>query len=233
MTTMRPTALPSSCVALSDDPSFALSRSSDRPSSRSTTPTRKRRKRSVLFDMKRNEVRAFDQNIQHAGLVWYTIWDFNEMRKENKAAVRQVLEARESSGDGVVGLDEFVRSSLRGLEYCYQDHGGNMALAIKLVLDNQRSVSPLILAARYSKLSKPSQLEALKRGRQDEKAVKGSNAAPVMPSRRDSRPGDASPLPPRRKVSYDRIDSTPRVPSRKTSSLVSEYSAQMQTLHRR
>jgi hypothetical protein len=184
-----------------------------------------------MFNLKENQFRTYDQNIENEGLIWYNIWDFNEIRKENKAAVQEALDACAAGGDEVV--NEFMKSSLRGLEYCYQGNDGNMALAIKHVLENQQSMSPLILAARYSKLSKPSQLDAIQRGREDEKAAKGTNAAPIRPSRQVSRGGDVSPLPPRRKVS-DRNDFTPRAPPRKTSSLLSECSARMQeALHQR
>jgi hypothetical protein len=232
--------LSSNRLVRSDEPSFTLSRSSDHTNSsrrsRSTTPTRKpnikrRNRRSVMFNMKDNETRIFEQNIENADLVWYNMWDFNEIRKENKAAVQEMLDACAANDEVVV--NEFLKSSLRGLEYCYRGYDGNMTLAIQHVLENQQSMSPLVLAARYSKLSKPSQMEAHQRGREDEKAAKGTNAAPVRPSRQISRAGDASPLPPRRKVS-DRNDFTPRAPPRKTSSLLSECSSRMQeALHHR
>jgi hypothetical protein len=234
--TMDTDALSSNRVARNADSNFTLTRSSDHTRSsstrrsRSTTPTRlsigKRRiPRSVSFNLSEVEIRSYDPNIENEGLIWYTIWDFNKIRKENKAAVQNALDACAASGNEVV--NEFMKSSLRGLEYCYQGHDGNMALAIKHVVENQQSMSPLILAARYAKLSRPSQMEALQRGREDEKAAKGSNAAPVRPSRQVSRGGDVSPLPPRRKVS-DRNDFAPRAPPRKTSSLLSECSARMQ-----
>ncbi|KAG7351385.1 hypothetical protein IV203_010745 [Nitzschia inconspicua] len=237
---METKVMSSNHVSRSDDPNFTLSRSSHHNSSsrrsRSTTPTRKlsgkrRDARSVIFNMEDSEIRTFKQNIDNAGLVWYSIWDFNEIRKENKAAVNELLEACATNGTEMAS--EFVKSSLRGLEYCYQEQDGNMTLAIKHVLENQHSLSPLILAARYSKLSKPSQLEALQRGKEDEKAAKGTNAAPIQPSRQISKAGDVSPLPPGRKVS-ERNDFTPRAPPRKTSSLLSECSARMQeSLHHR
>jgi hypothetical protein len=245
MTTMCPsqrdrkmdaTPFSSNRVVRNDDSNFTLTRSSDHlkssssPRPRSTTPTRKaiskrRSRRSVLFDMKAIEIRTYDQNIANQGLIWYSIWDFNEIRKENKAAVQEALDACASNGNEVV--NEFMKSSLRGLEYCYQGNDGKMTLAIKHVLENQQSMSPLILAARYSKLSKPSQLEAQQRGREDERSAKGLNSAPIRPNRQISRAGDVSPLPPRRKVS-DRNDFIPRAPPRKTSSLLSECSARMQ-----
>jgi hypothetical protein len=237
--TMETKVFSSNRVARTDDSNFTLTRSSDhtkknssRCRSRSTTPVGKRRiGRSVSFNLQEIEIRTYDQNIENEGLIWYTIWDLNEIRKENKATVEKALNACAVRGDIVE--NESMKSSLRGLEYCNQDHDGNMTPAVKHVLENQQSMSPLVLAARYSKLSKHSQLEALQRGREDENAVKGTNAAPIRPCRKVSRGGDVSPPPLRRKIS-DRNDFTPRAPPRKTSSLLSECSARMQeALHPR
>jgi hypothetical protein len=68
------------------------------------------------------EIRTYDQNIANEGLIWYSIWDFNEIRKENKAAVQEALDACVANGTEVV--HEFMKSSLRGPEYCYQGNGG-------------------------------------------------------------------------------------------------------------
>lgn len=196
-----------------EDDAFTLSRSSSRSRVDSRRPRSiappcksniKRRSRAVLFNMRDSSVHSYEKDIENKNILYYSIGDLKEIRKENMAAVQEVVEACASNVEDKVLLNGFVRSSLRGLEYCVNGRDGNMELAIKHVIDNQGTMSPLVLAARYSKISKPSQLEAMQRGSEDEKAAKSVNTAPVRPRRQISRQGDVIPHLPHRKTSDHR-----------------------------
>ena len=179
----------------------------------------------ILFNMKETVVHLFDQGIDDGNHseVYYSTDDFEDIQTENRIAARELLDACEcTEGD----MNPFLKASLRGLEHLYQGYDEEMILGIKLVVENQNDTSPLVLAARYAKLSKRSQAEAFQRGKEDEKVAKGCTSAPARPSRQMSRAGGkASPatLPQRKKS--DRKDFCPSAPTRKSSSMLSEGSS--------
>ena len=178
-----------------------------------------------MFNMKETVVHSFDQEIDddnHCD-VYYTSDDFEEIRTENRIAAQELMDACEGTeGD----MNQFLKASLRGLEHLYQGYDEEMHLGIELVVENQLEVSPLVLAARYAKLSKRSLAEAVQRAKEDEKVAKGCTSAPARPSRQISRAGgEASPATLLQRKKSDRKDFCPSAPTRKTSSMVSEGSS--------
>jgi hypothetical protein len=175
--------------------------------------------------MKETVVHSFDQGIDddnHSD-VYYNSDDFEAIRSENRTAAHELMDACEGTeGD----MNPFLKASLRGLEHLYQGYDEEMTLGIRLVVENQNTMSPLVLAARYAKMSKRSQAEAFQRGKEDEKVAKGCTSAPARPSRQISRAGGETPpgsLLQRKKS--DRKDFCPSAPTRKTSSIISEGSS--------
>ncbi|KAL3915512.1 MAG: hypothetical protein SGILL_005617 [Bacillariaceae sp.] len=183
--------------------------------------------------MKETRVHEFDQGIVdgHEGQIWYNTDDFEDIRNENRSAARELLDAC----DGAEGdMNQFLRASLRGLEHLYEGYDENILLGVELVVENQSAMSASVLASRYAKLSRDSQLDAIQRGKDDEKAAKAVNTAPVRPVRQISRhysvvstasgistaSNNDGPLL-RRKLS-ERNDFVPSAPTRRTSSIISD-----------
>jgi hypothetical protein len=201
-------------------------------SERSTTPTRfvtpskSHQVRSVSFDKCSVTVHKFYQSIDDETKVWYNASDYKKFRLENQKAIDQTKRTTNPL------ISTSVQTSLRGLEK-YNEAGA--VIAMESVLRNQHAQNPLVLAARYSKFSKPSLEAAIQRARGDEAAafsgtlnrqkssmVSRSISCDSRSKRNSSRDFDRSPAIPFRRSSravadHATKDISPVAPRRKLS----------------